>query len=166
MPVPVLDDAAFVAKFGHLFEHSPWVVERAAGRRPFAFGEALMAAFASVVTQATEEEQLDLVRRHPELADKTAIDERTLTAESANEQSGAGLDRLTAEEYATFHDLNRAYRTRFGFPFVICVRLHNKAGVLAALRERAAGDRDELAAALENILLIVRFRLADALKAA
>ena len=123
------------------------MIERAYPRGGFANGEALMDAFSAVVAEAAPEEQLDLVRRHPELADKTAIDTRSLTAESASEQAGAGLDRLTPAEYETFHALNRAYRERFGFPFVICVRLHDKAGILRALRARAAGDADELATA-------------------
>jgi 2-oxo-4-hydroxy-4-carboxy-5-ureidoimidazoline decarboxylase len=163
LPVPALDRDAFLQRFGHLFEHSPWVVERAWPQGPFADGAALLAAFVDVVASANRDAQLDLVRRHPELADKTAIDQRRLTAESASEQAGAGLDRLTPEEYETFHDLNRAYREKFGFPFVICVRLHDRAGILNALRARAAGHADELATALENILLIVHFRLADAL---
>lgn len=161
--VPALDPSAFLLRFGHLFEHSPWVVERAAKMAPFADGEALLAAFRTVVDSAGREAQLDLVRRHPELADKAAIDARALTAESASEQAGAGLDRLSASEYEAFHALNRAYRQRFGFPFVICVRLHDKAGILKALESRTAGNGDELSVALENILLIVRFRLADAL---
>jgi 2-oxo-4-hydroxy-4-carboxy-5-ureidoimidazoline decarboxylase len=161
--VPALEPAAFLARFGHLFEHSPWVVERAAALGPFVDGEALLAAFAAVVGSAGKDAQLDLVRRHPELADKAAIDARALTPESASEQAGAGLDRLSSAEYEAFHALNRAYRERFGFPFVICVRLYDKAGILAALKARTAGDDDELGVALENILMIVRFRLADAL---
>ena len=164
LAVPALDETEFLERFGPLFEYSPWVVERACAKGPFAFGEALHATFAQVVAEATEDEQLDLVRRHPELADKTAIDGRTLTAESASEQAGAGLDRLSPEEYRTFHELNRAYRERFGFPFVICVRLYDKAGILAAMRVRTVGNGDELATAIEQILLIVRFRLADALR--
>lgn len=163
LAVPPLDRDAFVARFGHLFEHSPWVVEQAFAFGPFATGADLLAAFSSVVQTASHEAKLTLVRSHPELADKTAI-ARGLTAESASEQAGAGLDRLSPEEYATFHALNRTYRKKFGFPFVICVRLHGRAGILAAMRARAEGDDDELAVALQNILQIVHFRLADALR--
>jgi len=164
LTVPQADRAAFVGQFGHLFEHSPWVVERAWEKRPFADGEALHAAFVDVLAEAGEAERLALIRSHPELADKAAID-AGLTAESASEQAGAGLDRLSPDEYARFHALNRAYRDRFGFPFVICVRLHDKAGILEAMRTRLAGDDDELSQALVQVLLIVRFRLADALGA-
>jgi 2-oxo-4-hydroxy-4-carboxy-5-ureidoimidazoline decarboxylase len=166
LAVPLLDEAAFLRRFGHLFEHSPWVVERAFPLGPFSSGADLMAAFVEVINAADRDDLLDLVRRHPELADKAAIDQGSLTSESASEQAGAGLDRLTPWEYDGFHDLNRAYREKFGFPFVICVRLHNRGGILEALRVRTLGNADELAVALENILLIVHFRLADALRAA
>lgn len=156
--INALDHAAFVARYGALFEHSPWVIERAAAQRPFAD---LHAGLMAVVMAASAEEQLALIRAHPELAGKAAID-RTLTEASAAEQASAGLDRLTAEEFARFHALNAAYRERFGFPFIICVRLTDKAGILAAMERRLAHDRDqEVAAALEQIGEIVRLRLED-----
>lgn len=155
-----LSDAEFVTRFGFLFEHSPWVVERAASRRPFAD---LHAGLMQVVADATEAEQLALVRAHPELAGKAAID-RTLTAESTAEQASAGLDRLTEAEFARFHELNAAYRARFGFPFVICVRLTDKAGILAAMERRLGNDRaGELATALAEVGRIVKLRLEDVL---
>jgi 2-oxo-4-hydroxy-4-carboxy-5-ureidoimidazoline decarboxylase len=158
--IMALSDRAFVERFGFLFEHSPWVVERAAGRRPFAD---LHTGLMQVVTDATEEERLALVRAHPELAGKAAID-RTLTTESTAEQASAGLDRLTEGEYARFHDLNAAYRERFGFPFVICVRLTDKAGILAAMERRLGNDRtSELATAISEVGKIVQLRLEDAL---
>jgi 2-oxo-4-hydroxy-4-carboxy-5-ureidoimidazoline decarboxylase len=153
-----LSDDAFVDRFGFLFEHSPWVVERAAGRRPFTD---LHAGLMQVVADASVEEQLALVRAHPELAGKAAID-RTLTAESTAEQAAAGLDRLTEAEFDRFHDLNAAYSARFGFPFVICVRLTDKAGILAAIEARLGNDpQAELATALAEIGEIVRLRLED-----
>ena len=150
------DPDAFIRHYGGLFEHSPWVVMRAAARLPLSdVHSGLMA----VVHEATPDEQLMLIRAHPELAGKAAID-RTLTAESAAEQASAGLDRLTPEEYDRFHALNAAYAERFGFPFIICVRLTNKAGILAAMEKRLANDRDtEIATALEQIGEIVRLRL-------
>jgi len=153
-----VNDAAFIARYGALFEHSPWVVERAAARRPFAD---LHAGFMQVVADASDAERLALIRAHPELAGKAAID-RTLTAESSAEQASAGLDRLTEAEFARFHELNAAYRTRFDFPFIICVRLTDKAGILAAMERRLDNDREtELAAAMAQIGEIVRLRLAD-----
>ncbi|MDE8651316.1 2-oxo-4-hydroxy-4-carboxy-5-ureidoimidazoline decarboxylase [Novosphingobium album (ex Liu et al. 2023)] len=141
-----------------LFEHSPWVEERADARP--SSGDRL-ADLIAVLHEASPEEQLALIRAHPELAGKAAID-KTLTEASAAEQASAGLDRLTPEEFARFHALNAAYRERFGFPFIICVRLTDKAGILAAMERRLANGRDEeVAAALEQIGEIVRLRLED-----
>ena len=159
--VEASDRSAFQRTYGHLFEHSPWVVERAWAKRPFADAKALHAAFIEVIDEADVAERMGLVRAHPKLADKAAV-AAGLTASSASEQSSAGLDRLTCEEYTAFQALNTAYDNRFGFPFVICVRLHDKAGILAALRARLVGaPSDELAEALLQIGLIARLRLAD-----
>jgi 2-oxo-4-hydroxy-4-carboxy-5-ureidoimidazoline decarboxylase len=151
-----LSEAAFVARYGVLFEHSPWVVERAAGRRPF---DDLHAGLMAVVEAASREDQLRLIRAHPELAGKAAI-ARELTAASQAEQASAGLDRLTPGEFASFHALNAAYKQRFGFPFVICVRRTDKAGILAAMAQRlTAGPDDEVGTAIREIGEIVRLRL-------
>ncbi|MCC4619986.1 2-oxo-4-hydroxy-4-carboxy-5-ureidoimidazoline decarboxylase [Xanthomonas cassavae CFBP 4642] len=153
---PVLDDAAFVACYREVFEHSPWVVERAARRRPF---DDVYRGLMQVVHDASPDDQVALIRAHPALAGKAAID-RTLTAASAAEQASAGLDRLSEAEFKRFHALNQAYRHRFGFPFVICVRLHDKAGILAELERRLeATRRDEIATALAEIGKIVHLRL-------
>jgi 2-oxo-4-hydroxy-4-carboxy-5-ureidoimidazoline decarboxylase len=134
-----------------LFEHSPWVEARAASRSH--------ADLMAVVHAATPEEQLGLIRAHPELAGKAAVD-GTLTHASAAEQASAGLDRLTRAEYDRFHALNAAYREKFGFPFIICVRLTDKAGILAAMERRLGNGRDaEIAEALHQIGEIVRLRL-------
>ena len=152
------DRDAFVARYGALFEHSPWVVERAAEHLPL---PDLHTGLMAVVHAATSEERLALIRAHPELAGKAAID-RTLTGASAAEQASAGLDRLSVEEFETFHALNAAYRERFDFPFIICVRLTDKAGILAAMATRLGNDRDiEIAAAIAEIGKIVRLRLED-----
>lgn len=142
-----------------LFEHSPWVEARA---------DALPSSgdrwtdLMAVVHDATLEEQLALIRAHPELAGKAAID-RTLTDASAAEQASAGLDRLTPQEFDRFHALNAAYRERFDFPFIICVRLSSKEAILAAMEDRLGHSRDEeIATALEQIGEIVRLRLKDA----
>ena len=109
-----LDHDAFVARFGFLFEHSPWIVEQAADSRPFDDLEDMHAALMEVVAEASIEEQLALLRAHPRLADKVAM-----TAESVSEQASAGLDRLSREEFDRFHRLNDAYDHQFGFPFII-----------------------------------------------
>ena len=160
MPVDfnALSDADFIARYGALFEHSPWVVERAARLRPFAdLHEGLMRA----VHEASRDEQLALIRAHPELAGKAAI-AKELTDASTAEQASAGLDRLTAEEYARFHALNAAYRAAHAIPFIICVRLTDKAGILAAMAARTAlATDDEIATAIAEIGKIVALRLED-----
>jgi len=141
-----------------LFEHSPWVEQRADANPSSGDRYADLIA---VVAAASRDEQLALIRAHPELAGKAAID-RTLTDASAAEQASAGLDRLTPEDYARFHALNAAYKARFDFPFIICVRRTDKAGILAAMERRLAHDRDsEIATALGEIGEIVRLRLED-----
>ena len=141
-----------------LFEHSPWVEQRADARPSSGDRHADLMA---VVRQATPAEQLALIRAHPELAGKAAID-KTLTDASAAEQASAGLDRLTAEEFERFHALNSAYRERFGFPFIICVRLHDRAGILAAMQARLGHEPEtEFEAALAQVGLIVQLRMGD-----
>lgn len=115
-----------------------------------------------VVREAGVEAQLGLIRAHPELAGKAAI-AKQLTAESTSEQASAGLDKLTPEEFARFHELNAAYGQRFGFPFIIAVRLNDKASILAAMQARLAHDEAaEIAEAIKQIGLISKLRLLDA----
>jgi 2-oxo-4-hydroxy-4-carboxy-5-ureidoimidazoline decarboxylase len=160
-PVADRDLTQFLAHYSHLFEHSPWVVERAYAHAPFADAAALHSAFLRVLDEASDAERLALARAHPQLADRAAIAEG-LTADSAAEQASAGLDRLSPEEFEAFHANNRAYVERFGFPFVICVKLHDKADILAAMRERLThAPQAELRQAITEIGLISRMRLAD-----
>jgi OHCU decarboxylase len=148
----------FLARYGALYEHSPWVAEGAWEQGPFTDVEQLHAALVATMRRAPEERRLALIRAHPDLAGKAR-----LTRESAGEQASAGLDRLTPEEYASFTELNAAYRDRFGFPFVICVRDHDKASILAAMRERVRHGRDEeIETAIGEIARIARLRLEDA----
>lgn len=151
-----LSSEAFVARYAGVVEHSPWVVERAAARRPFAdLAEGIIA----VLEDAAPDERVAVIRAHPELAGRAAI-AGTLTAESQSEQASAGLDRMTAPEFEHFHALNAAYGARFGFPFVICVRRTDRAGILRAMAERLENDREtEVATAMNEIGHIVRLRL-------
>jgi len=159
-PQPIMerDEAAFIGRYGALFEHSPWVVERAAARQPFSD---LHAGLMQVVEEASHEDQLTLICAHPELAGKAAID-KTLTDASAAEQASVGLDRLTPNEFEHFHALNSAYREKFGFPFIICVRLTDKAGILSSMNQRLENSREtEIRTAIAQIGEIVRLRLED-----
>jgi 2-oxo-4-hydroxy-4-carboxy-5-ureidoimidazoline decarboxylase len=139
-----------------LFEHSPWVEARADARPSSGDRHADLMA---VVYEATPEEQLALIRAHPELAGRASVD-GSLTDASAAEQASAGLDRLTRAEFDRFHALNAAYGDKFGFPFIICVRLTDKAGILAEMERRLGHDREtEIATAIDEIGKIVRLRL-------
>lgn len=152
--------AEFVDRYGQLFEHSPWVVEDAWAMRPFPDQEALHAAFMATAAAADEAAQLRLLNAHPELAAKVA-----LTDSSRSEQQGAGLTQLDAAEFERFSGLNAAYREKFGFPFIICVRLHDKSGILRVFEARLAHDEaTERREALAQIGLITRLRLADLLQ--
>jgi OHCU decarboxylase len=158
-----LDQAAFVERFGSLFEHSPWVAEAAFRDRPFANREELYEALVAAMYAAPRERKLALIRAHPDLAGKAAI-EGSLTDSSKREQASAGLDRLTPDEYDSFTRTNTAYRERFGFPFVVCAREHTKESILRVASERLGNTEDEeIRVALEEIAKIARLRLEDAL---
>ena len=155
--INVLPAADFAAAIGPVFEHSPWIAGRAAARRPFASLDSLHAAMCEVVERANPDEQLALIRAHPDLVGRIV-----LTAESKNEQAAAGLTGLSAEEVARFDRYNREYQTRFGFPFVICARLNKKDAILAAFPIRLQNSAEtERATALAEIYKIARLRLAD-----
>ena len=157
------DRAGFVDALGAIFEHSPWVVDRAWQRRPFAAADDLMTAMLAVVEAASDDEKLALIRAHPDLAGKAAR-AGALTEHSTSEQAGVGLNRLSDEEFARFHHLNDAYKARFGFSFVIAVRGQTRETVLAEFEARLKNDlAAEMAEALRNIGLIARFRLEDML---
>ncbi|MEM5517681.1 2-oxo-4-hydroxy-4-carboxy-5-ureidoimidazoline decarboxylase [Henriciella sp. AS95] len=159
--VNAMDRSAFIEAFGDLYEHSPWIVAESAERGPFKDRDHLQSAMTHVVETAGEDRQLSLLRAHPELAGKAAMD-KTLTDASTAEQASAGLDRMTPAEYEEFHALNAAYRERFDFPFIICVRLTDKPGILRAMRERLQNDREtEFRTALDEVSKIVGIRLEE-----
>ncbi len=152
---------AFVAALSGIFEHSPWVAEIAASQRPFASVDALHTTMSRTVESAGETKQLALINAHPELAGKAAV-RGELTAESTREQAGAGLDQCTQAEFDRLQQLNRAYREKFGFPFILAVRGYDRHGIIANFETRAKHSREEeLRASLEQIYRIARFRLDD-----
>jgi OHCU decarboxylase len=150
---------AFVARYGALFEGSPWVARAAFAEGPFAGVDDLHAALVAAVREAPRERRLELIRAHPELAGREA-QAGELTSASAGEQASAGLDRLTADEAERWRALNAAYRERFGFPLVVCVREHTKESILAWGEERLRHEHDEeVEIALAEIAKIARLRL-------
>jgi OHCU decarboxylase len=159
--VNAMDEDAFVTALGALFEHSPWVARDAHARGPFETVADLHGALSAAMRGAPAERQVALVRAHPELAGREAV-AGELTGASTSEQSRAGLDRLSPAEARALRDLNAAYRERFGFPLVVCVREHTKDSILAWGRARLAHDRDEqLETALAEIAKIAHLRLRD-----
>ena len=160
-----MDAAQFVQVLGGIYEHSPLVAEQAATQRPFASAEALATAMRNAVDTAGIEPQLNLVRAHPELAGKAAV-RGELTAESTREQSGAGLNLCTPEEFARLQALNTQYNEKFGFPFILAVRGYDRHGIIDNFSKRVENDRDtELRTSLEQIHRIAGFRLADLISA-
>jgi 2-oxo-4-hydroxy-4-carboxy-5-ureidoimidazoline decarboxylase len=156
-----LDRDAFVARFGGVFEDSPWIASEAWDARPFGSVDALHAALVGVVTRAPRDSRLALIRAHPDLAGKAAI-AGDLTPESTREQSAAGLDRLTPEQHARITGLTAEYCARFGFPFIVCAREHTADSIITAAAERVrAGLEEEERVALSEIAKIARLRLDD-----
>lgn len=142
-----------------IFERSPWVAEAVAEQRPFADLNALHRAMTAAVAASPHEARLALLRAHPELAGKEA-EAGTLTEESTSEQRSAGLDRLTRRQMQTIARNNAAYRTRFGFPFIICVRNHDRDGIFAAFERRLGNTAEaEFETALREVYEIARLRL-------
>ncbi len=159
-----LDAAGFTAALGATFEHSPWVAARTHAAGPFASVDALHRALMDTVHRASPDEQLALLRAHPELAGKAAI-AGDMTAASVDEQSSAGLGACTPEEFARITELNRRYNERFGFPFILAVRGLDRHRIIAEFARRVERTRDEeLAEALAQVARITRLRL-DALLA-
>ncbi len=158
------DRSTFTAAYGGVYEHSPWVAETAWDNRTgdsLDNLEGLMAAMRQVVDTAEEARQMTLICAHPDLAGKAAIS-KDLTPESRSEQSGAGLDRCTPAEFDEFQQLNAAYKQKFGFPFIIAVKGHDRHSILAAFRARLNHARDqEFRTALNEIHKIAGFRLLD-----
>jgi OHCU decarboxylase len=155
-----LERDAFVAELGAVFEHSPWVAERAHARGPFANIDALHRSMMAVVRAASPAEQLALVRAPPELAGAEAK-AGTLTAHSSGEQARLGLTALSKDEFSRVAELNRRYRDKFGFPCIIALKLHGaRASVLDEMERRLDNSHEqELGRALDQIGHIARGRL-------
>jgi 2-oxo-4-hydroxy-4-carboxy-5-ureidoimidazoline decarboxylase len=158
-PINAMDQTAFVQKFGGIFENSPWVAEKAWEKRPFATLNEMHAAMVAVAKYAPATAQLALLQSHPDLAGKEA-QAGTMTTSSVSEQASAGLNALSHDEMTQISDLNAAYKKKFGFPFIIAVRMHTKEGILFEFNRRLQNDtQTEFANDLQNVYVITRLRL-------
>jgi 2-oxo-4-hydroxy-4-carboxy-5-ureidoimidazoline decarboxylase len=157
--INAMDRAAFVQKFGGIFENSPWVADKAWEKRPFASLDDMHAAMVAAAKYAPAAMQLALLQSHPDLAGKEA-EAGTMTASSVAEQASAGLNALSHAEMMQMSDLNSAYKKKFGFPFIIAVRMHTKEGILFEFNRRLHNDtQTEFANDLQNVYIITRLRL-------
>jgi 2-oxo-4-hydroxy-4-carboxy-5-ureidoimidazoline decarboxylase len=162
--INALDRGAFVGALGHLFEHSPWIAEETWARRPFRDAAHLHAELCATMRGAERDRQFALIAAHPDLAGRLA-QKKQLTADSTREQASAGLTQLTPAELLVFEKLNRSYRARFRFPFIICARLNAKDTILAAMQSRLSNTPEvEFQTALAEIEKIAQLRLEDVLK--
>jgi 2-oxo-4-hydroxy-4-carboxy-5-ureidoimidazoline decarboxylase len=149
------DRARSTAALGWIFEDSPWVAARAWERRPFSGVEELHAAMIAVVQAAPCAEQLALLRAHPDLGTRARMSDV-----SAGEQAGAGLDQLAPADFERLQRLNKAYREKFGYPFLFAVKGSTTQQILAALETRVSRSaEEEFAEALRQVGRIARFRL-------
>jgi len=149
----------FVAALANIFEYSPWIAEQAAAARPFAGVRALFDAMKAAVEGAPSELRLELIKAHPDLANKTQR-AAGLTAESDAEQNSLGLDRLSDAEYDAFERVNNAYRAKFGFPYIVSVRRQTKDSVLRDFERRLPNDvATEMQRSVEEICRIASLRI-------
>ena len=151
---------AFVARFGGIYEHSPWVAEqcfhRAAGLND---AGAIAGIFADCVDRSSPDTKLALIRAHPDLAGRAAV-RGELSGDSTDEQASAGIDQCTPEEFRRFQQSNDAYRRKFGFPFVMAVRNSNRRAILEAFETRLHNTQEqEFGKAIAEIHKIARMRL-------
>ena len=147
-----MDREDFVRKYGSIYEHSPWVAEHAYGKAD------IPAVMREAVEAAGHDKQLALLRAHPDLGEK--LD--TLTPDSVSEQKGAGLNLCSPEEFSEFHELNRSYKEKFGFPFIVAVKGMDRQAILEQFRQRIHNPMEkEFRTALDQVHRIAGFRLAD-----
>jgi len=149
------DRDSFVERLGSVYEHSPWVAERAWTDRPFDSVDDLHASMKRVVEDADRERRLELLRAHPDLGERTEM-----TDASVEEQASAGLDQLTPDQYEAFQRLNERYRDAFGFPFIMAVRDESPDAIREAMEERIEHSRpEEFRTAIDEVHTIARLRL-------
>ena len=151
------DHVQFIEILGGIFEHSPWIPEKALGSKPFSSLNHLYKEMVNVVEAASKEQKLELIQAHPNLGDRIQMSE-----DSINEQKGAGLNDLTAEEYSKFISMNQQYMEKFGFPFILAVRGKNKHEIYKDMKERIHNEKEfEFETALKEIHKIALLRLEE-----
>lgn len=162
--INTLDHGAFVEQLGGIVEHTQWIADEAWPHRPFASVDALHVSMVAALMRAPVDTQLKVIRAHPELAGKAAI-RGEMTADSKQEQGGAGLNQCSPQEFARLTALNRAYKAKFGFPFIVAVKGLDRAAIIERFAARLEHDRTtEFAEALAQISRISRLRLATMLE--
>jgi 2-oxo-4-hydroxy-4-carboxy-5-ureidoimidazoline decarboxylase len=159
--INALNHEEFTQALGQLFEGPPWIIAEAWYTRPFRTRNDLYNALCTIMYQASPDKQIALLRSHPDLVGRAALEGR-LSSASTSEQASAGLHQLSPAEIDTFTHLNQTYQARFGFPFVICARENKKESILAGFAARLQNTRDqEIAIALQEVAKICSFRLQD-----
>jgi OHCU decarboxylase len=157
-----MSEDEFVTRFGGVYEHSPWIARQTWQRgltTQHDSVDGLAAALAATLAQAGQQQQLELIRAHPDLAGRAAV-RGELTPDSTDEQASAGLDQCNTEEFERLQKLNSAYQAKFGFPFIMAVRGSNRHAILAGFEQRLQNDPEtEFSRALQEISKIVRLRL-------
>ncbi|WP_404427348.1 2-oxo-4-hydroxy-4-carboxy-5-ureidoimidazoline decarboxylase [Ureibacillus chungkukjangi] len=152
--INVYSNEEFVEVFGEIFEHSPWIAQKAVAKRPFNTFEEAFEIMRAIVAEASYDQQLTLILEHPELGKRIKMSEA-----SVREQNGAGLDSLSPEEFEDFSVTNKAYMAKFEFPFIIAVAGKDKNDILHAMKERLNNSREtEFETALREIYKIARLR--------
>ncbi|PAD89271.1 OHCU decarboxylase [Niallia circulans] len=147
----------FIEKIGWVFEHSPWIANKTWKYHPFPSLNTLYQLMVQAVTEAPIEDQLDLIRAHPDLGAKLQM-----TSSSSKEQKGAGLNQLSQQEFMQFAALNKAYSEKFGFPFILAVKGHTKDSIYQSMKERINHTKkEEFQTALIEIFAISKYRLEE-----
>jgi len=153
-----LSKSEFIKVFRNIFENSSWISEELYKLKPFNAFEDLKSKILNIFENATKESQIEILKAHPDLANKTKID--SLTTDSKNEQSSAGLDKCTPEEFNEFKNLNFEYKKKFGFPFISAVKDKSKLEILSNFRKRISCDINiEFEEAKQQVKIIANLRL-------
>jgi len=155
-----LSETEFTEVFGNIFENASWVAEKLYIQKPFKNFKDLSNKMISIFENANNQKKLKILNSHPDLADKTKIG--TLTQDSNKEQSNAGLDKCTEEEFNEFKNLNSEYKNKFGFPFILAVKEKKKSEILINFKKRVLCNKQmEFDEAIKQVKQIASLRLEE-----